>query len=305
MGPDTTRVSAERRARLMRLASYASISVALTLVAAKAGAWGLSGSVSLLASLADSALDVLASLLNLVAVHHSLAPADREHRFGHGKAEALAGLAQALFVAASAAFVLVESTRRLVDPQVPAALDAGVAVMVFSMLLTSALLLFQRHVVRVTGSVAISADALHFRVDLLVNASVILALLLAAAGMPVFDALFAVGIAVYILWSVRDIALRSIDHLMDRELPDADRKRIKAIVAEHPRVCGLHDLRSRRAGNSVFIQLHLELDDELSLLQAHQISDDVEAAVVAAYPGAEVIIHTDPLSVVAIETGAG
>jgi ferrous-iron efflux pump FieF len=268
---------------------------------AKLVAWGYSGSLSLLATLIDSSLDGLASLINLLAVRHALSPADREHRFGHGKAEALAGLGQAAFISGSAGFLLLEGIRRAINPEPILAHGLGIAVMVFSIAATLCLLAFQRHVIRRTGSMAISADALHYRTDLLVNASVIVALLLAARGWPGFDALFAIGIALYILYSAWEIVRRAFDHLMDRELPDDEREQIKAIARSHQQVRGMHDLRSRRSGMDTFIQLHLELDDELSLLQAHEISDEVEARLLEVYPAAEIIIHIDPVSVVADE----
>ena len=170
--------------------------------------------------------------------------------------------------------------------------------MVFSIAATLLLLGYQRHVVRQTGSTAISADALHYRTDLLVNGSVILALWLSVHGWPGFDALFAIAIALYILYSAWEIVKQALDHLMDRELPDDEREQIRQIAIRHPQVRGMHDLRSRRSGIATFIQLHLELDDELSLLQAHRISDEVEHSLSEIYPGAEIIIHIDPLSVV-------
>jgi ferrous-iron efflux pump FieF len=296
-GPNNA-LTPEQAGRLMRRATYASISVAVTLILAKALAWGVSGSVSMLATLIDSTLDALASLVNLLAVRHALTPADREHRFGHGKAEALAGLAQATFIAGSAVFLLVESVRRAVNPVPLDAYGIGIGVMLFSIVATLLLLAYQRYVIRRTGSTAISADALHYRTDLLVNASVILALWLSVKGWPGFDALFAIAIALYILHSAWTIVRQAYDHLMDRELPDEERERIKHVATAHPQVRGMHDLRSRRSGTATFIQLHLELDDELSLLKAHRISDEVEDRLNAVYPGAEIIIHIDPESVV-------
>lgn len=291
-------LSPQEAGRLMRLATYASVTVAVVLIAAKAAAWGLSGSVSLLATLIDSALDALASLVNLFAVRHALSPADREHRFGHGKAEALAGLGQAVFIVASAGFLLQQSIGRIVDPVIPASHQLGIAVMLFSIVATALLLALQRHVIRRTDSTAIMADALHYRTDLLVNISVIAALWLSVRGWPGFDALFAIAIALYILYSAWAIVKQAFDHLMDRELPDPERERITAIANDHPAVLGMHDLRSRRSGTAAFIQLHLELEDELSLLEAHRISDEVEASLQAVYPGAQIIIHIDPISVV-------
>ncbi|RLA46568.1 MAG: divalent metal cation transporter FieF [Gammaproteobacteria bacterium] len=285
----------------MRLATYASIAVATILIIAKAGAWGMSGSVSLLATLIDSTLDALASLINLLAVRHALSPADKEHRFGHGKAEALAGLGQAVFIVGSAVFLMLEGARRIVDPVPLESYGLGMMVMLFSIAATLLLLAFQRHVIRKTNSTAIKADALHYRTDLLVNASVIVALWLSVQGWAGFDALFALGIAVYILYSAWEIVNQAFDHLMDRELPNAERDRIQRIATAHKEVHGMHDLRSRRSGTATFIQLHLELDDDLTLLQAHKISDEVESNLQASYPGAEIIIHIDPISAVADE----
>jgi ferrous-iron efflux pump FieF len=288
-------------ARLMRLATYASISVAVVLIVAKAIAWGMSDSVSLLATLIDSTLDALASLINLVAVRHALSPADKEHRFGHGKAEALAGLGQAAFITGSAGFLLLESGRRIVTPVALESYGIAMEVMWLSIVVTLLLLSFQRYVIRKTDSTAIKADALHYRTDLLVNGSVIVALWLSVRGWAGFDALFAIAIAFYILYSAWEIVQQAFDHLMDRELPNAERDKIKRIAHAHEAVHGMHDLRSRRSGTATFIQLHLELDDDLTLLQAHKISDEVEANLQAVYPGAEIIIHVDPVSVVASE----
>ncbi|MGB2360191.1 MAG: cation diffusion facilitator family transporter [Porticoccaceae bacterium] len=289
-------------AKLLRLATYASISVALILIVAKLIAWGLSDSVSLLATLIDSVLDALASLINLIAVRHALTPADKEHRFGHGKAEALAGLSQSMFIAGSAGFLLLEAGRRLVSPIAVQSVGISMLVMVFSIVATLILVDFQHHVIRKTNSTAIRADALHYRTDLLVNGSVILALWLSVQGWAGFDALFACAIALYILHSAWEIIKHSYDHLMDRELPDEQRQEIERLVLQHKRALGLHDLRSRHSGTKTFIQLHLELDDDLSLLEAHRISDEVEASLLATFPGSEIIIHIDPQSVVSQET---
>ncbi|MBL4775701.1 MAG: cation diffusion facilitator family transporter [Mariprofundus sp.] len=284
------------KARLMKMATYASTSVAVTLIMIKIVAWFMTGSVSLLATLIDSCLDALASIVSLIAVHHALTPADKEHRFGHGKAEALAGLGQATFITGSALFLVLEAFSHLLQPQKIASLDVGVAVMVISIIATTGLLMFQKHVINITNSTAIKADHMHYKTDLLVNVGVIVALLLAVYGWAGFDPVFAIAIAAYILYSAWEIAKESLDLLMDRELPDEDRDCIKAIVRKHPDTRGLHDLRTRQSGTTSFIQLHLELDDDLTLLQAHAISDDVEACILAVYPDAEVIIHEDPAS---------
>jgi len=299
--PTTEPLSQQETARLLRLATYASTSVALLLIAAKLAAWGASGSVSLLATLIDSVLDALASIINLVAVRHALTPADREHRFGHGKAEALAGLSQSLFIAGSAGFLLFEAVDHIINPVTVKSVELGIMVMIISIVATVLLLGFQQYVIRKTNSTAIRADALHYKTDLMVNSSVIVALLLASVGWPGFDGLFAAVIGIYILYSAREIIITSYDHLMDRELPDEDREKIKALVLEHPSARGLHDLRSRHSGTMTFIQLHLELDDHLSLMAAHKISDEVEERILSVFPGSEIIIHIDPLSVAAQE----
>ena len=291
-------------ARLMRLATYASISVAVVLIISKLIAWGLSDSVSLLATLIDSILDALASLINLIAVRHALTPADKEHRFGHGKAEALAGLSQAMFIAGSAGFLLLEAGRRLINPVAVQYAGISIAVMLFSIIATLLLVLFQSYVIHKTQSTAIRADALHYKSDLVINASVILALWLSMRGWPQFDAPIGCLIAVYILYSAWEIIRVSYDQLMDRELPDEKRQQIKQIVLEHSLAKGLHDLRTRSSGTVTFIQLHLELDDSLSLLQAHNVSDEVEASLWEEFPGAEIIIHIDPQSVLGHESVA-
>lgn len=283
-------------ARLMKLATYASMTVAIVLILTKTVAWVMTDSVSLMATLIDSCLDALASLVNLIAVRHALTPADKQHRFGHGKAEALAGLGQATFIAGSALFLVLEAIFHLWHPQAISDIGVGIAVMIVSIAATLALLIFQRYVIKKTGSTAIKADHLHYKTDMLVNGSVIVALLLAHYGWPGFDPVFALGIAAYILYSSWEIASESLDLLMDRELPAEDRAKIKAIARNHPQTRGMHDLRTRKSGMTVFIQLHLELDDQLTLIQAHAIADDVEDRIQTEFPDAEVIIHEDPAS---------
>jgi len=290
-------VSQEQKAKLMRMATYASTATASVLIVAKLVAWLMSDSVSLLATLIDSSLDVLASLLNLFAVRHALTPADKQHRFGHGKAEALAGLGQATFIAGSAAFLFLEAISRFLHPVEIHAVGVGVVVMVFSIAATIGLMMYQNYVVRMTGSTAIKADALHYKTDLLVNGAVIVALLLATYGWVGFDAVFGIAIAFYIIYSAWEIVQEALGHLMDKELSIEDREKIKQIAHRHPETRGMHDLRTRQSGTTVFIQMHLELDPHLTLVQAHRISDEVEAEVMEAYPGAEVIIHEDPAGV--------
>lgn len=281
--------------RLLRLATRASLTVAGILVLAKAVAWWLSGSVSLLAGLTDSALDAVASFLNLLAVHYALRPADDDHRFGHGKAEALAGMAQALFIAVSAVLIGFQAVERLQTPQPLGDTGAGIAVMLLSLVLTVALLAFQRKVIRITGSTAVRADSLHYRSDLLLNGSILLALLLAGFGWPQLDALFGLGIALYILWSALQIARESTSILMDQELPADIGERMQELALAIPGVKGVHDLRTRVSGSHWFVQLHLELPGALPLHDAHALCVKASEAIRQRYPRADVMVHADPV----------
>ncbi|MDR8016835.1 cation diffusion facilitator family transporter [Ectopseudomonas guguanensis] len=283
-----------QHARLMRLATRAALTVALTLVLAKAIAWWLSGSVSLLAGLTDSLLDSAASLINLIAVHFALRPADEDHRYGHGKAEALAGLGQALFIGVSAILIGLQGIERLQAPQPLEAEGLGIAVMLLSLALTVTLLLFQRKVVRETGSTAIHADSLHYRSDILLNGSILLALLLTRFGWQQMDALFAIGIAFYIFWSAISIVRGAIGVLMDEELPGEVSTQMHELACAVPGVLGAHDLRTRVSGTRWFVQLHLELPGEMSLSEAHRHCVAVEQAIRQHYPQAEVLVHADP-----------
>ena len=281
---------------LMRWATYASVTTAIILIFVKIIAWFITDSVSVLATLLDSSLDVLASALNLIAVRHALVPADNEHRFGHGKAEALSGVGQSMFIAGSAGFLLLQATGRIINPQeMTSGLEVGVGVMVFSIIATLVLLSFQKYVVQQTGSIAIKADALHYKTDLLVNGSVIVALFLTFYGWSYFDAIFGIGIAIFILYSAWKILGESIDLLMDHEISDDECKKIANTVLAHPETIGYHDLRTRRSGTRVFVQLHLELDATLTLAAAHIITDKIEKDIAALFIDADVMIHEDPV----------
>jgi len=292
------RLPPEEAGRLMRMATYVSVSVAVSLIMAKLIAWFWTDSVSILATLIDSTLDALAAIINMIAVRHALTPADKDHRFGHGKAEALAGLAQAMFIAGSAGFLMLEAFGRFFHPQPVEGLEVGIGVMIFSIAATLGLLTVQSHVIRKTNSTAIKADSLHYKTDLYMNASVIAALLLAVYGWPGFDAVFGIGIGVFVLYSAWEIVQHAVGDLMDKELSDEERQQIVDIVVAHPKARGMHDLRTRKSGVTYFIQLHLELDDNLMLKEAHKIADEVEASLCKAFPNSEIIIHQDPHSLV-------
>ncbi len=290
--------NAAANASIMRRAALASLGVSVLLVGLKAFAFFASGSVSVLASLADSALDLFTSTLNLVAIRSALTPADAEHRFGHGKAEPLAGLAQGAFIAGSATFLVVQAVNRLLAPQPVERGLPALAVMIVSIVFSVALVLYQRHVVARTGSIAIGADKIHYLGDVATNAGVIVAILLAwGLGWEAADPVIAVFVAAVLIWSAWSVFRTSYDQLMDRELPDADREKIIAIIKGHDEVRALHDLRTRAAGVHAFIQFHIELDPAISLMRAHQVSDEVERQLCAQFPHAEVIIHQDPLGV--------
>ena len=293
--PSGPQIDPERARLLMRRATNLAVAAAALMIVGKLGAWLATDSVSILSSLADSVMDVLASLINLYAVRQALQPPDREHRFGHGKAEPLAGLGQALFISASAIFLIVEAVGRILEPEPIARAPVGIGVMVFATIVTTALVTYQRRVVRLTGSTAIRADALHYASDILMNIGVIAALALAmTVGWGLADPIIALVIAAVIIHAAVRVARSAIQQLMDREFPEQDRERIRQIVLEHPDVLNCHDLRTRRSGIDSFIQVHVEMDSSLTLLRAHEISDDVEARIRKVFPHAEVLIHADP-----------
>lgn len=294
-----------RAAPLMRRAAAISVVVSGGLVAIKAFAYFASHSVAMLASLADSALDLFTSSLTMFAIHQALTPADADHRFGHGKAEPLAGLAQAAFITASALFLVIQAVNRILAPEpldnsVPALL-----VMCVAIACAIGLILYERRVVAATGSVALDADKAHYLGDLVTNIGVVLALLLSAyAGWSLADPIIAILVALVMVFTAWGVGRVSLDQLMDRELPQDTRARIIAIVRSHDGVRSLHDLKTRQAGRSVFIQVHLDMDPNMRLMDAHALSDAVEYDLMAAFPGAEVIIHQDPAGYEVVDTNA-
>ena len=290
--------SSPEHARLLRLATRASVAVASVLIVTKAIAWWLSGSISMLAGLTDSLLDGVTSFLNLLAVHYALRPADEDHRYGHGKAESLAGMAQALFIAVSAVLIAFQAVERLKNPEPLGAPWIGIGVIIFSLLMTAALLVLQHRVVKATGSNAVRADSLHYRSDIMLNGSILVALVLASFGWPQLDAWFGLGIAVYILWSAIQIARESFSVLMDEELPADISQNMLTLACSVPGVLGAHDLRTRISGSIWYVQLHLELPGELTLSVAHALSDRAAEAIKKTYPQAEVLVHADPQEVV-------
>jgi len=281
----------------VKLVSRASVATALTLIIIKLLAWLYSGSASMLASLTDSFADALASIINFIAIRYAIVPADHDHRYGHGKAEPLASLAQSAFIMGSAFLLLFYGGERLLNPAPVENATIGVVVSVVSIALTLALVMLQKRALAVTNSTVVEADSLHYKSDLFLNGAVLLALVFSQYGWWWADGLFAVLIACYIGQQAFDLGYRSIQALLDRELDEDTRQRIKQIAKEDPRVLGMHDLRTRQAGKTIFIQFHLELDGNLSLNEAHSIADTTGLRVKADFEDAEVIIHQDPVQV--------
>lgn len=287
--------------KLVKRATLSAVLISIILIIIKLLTCWLTGSISLLASLLDSSIDLLASGLNFFLVRYALKPADDDHTFGHGKAESLAALAQSTFIIGSATIVLLSSVKSVISPseiQVPL---LGIIISIISTVITAFLVLYQKYVIKLTRSKAIEADMLHYSSDMLMNIAVIFALALSWYGVAYADAFFAFFIALYICYSAYQIAYNAIQDLLDRALPDSDNAKIAEIIAAYPDVRGFHDLKTRQAGPLKFIQLHLELDDDMPLIQAHAIADSVEKRISEEFSPATVIIHQDPISVVPIE----
>ncbi len=285
-----------KAAALRRRATLLAVAVAAVLVVAKLIAWRASGSIAILGSLIDSVLDLLASGVNLIAVRHALEPPDHEHRFGHGKAEALAGLGRGVLVFVSAGFLASEAVLRLIEPMAVRNGELAMGVLAFSALASLGLALYQLAVYRRTRSVAIGADAANYGADVAVSLGALGAVWISMEwGFAMADPLFGFAIAAMIAFATWSVIAQSYDQLMDREMSDLEREEIKRIVLAHPEALGIHDLRTRRSGVHLFIQFHLELDPELSLREAHRVADEVERAVAAAFPEAEVIAHQEPV----------
>ena len=281
--------------RLNRLAVLASVTTATSLLALKLALWLVSGSITLLASLVDSSVDALASLVTLATLRKAAQPADRAHRFGHGKAEPLGALLQAAFLAGLALMVAIQAVQRLIEPVPLRYGEAAIVAMAAAVVLTLLLVLFQRAVVRRTGSIAVEADSWHYRGDLLTNLAALAGLMLVeTTGEQWIDPLVACAIVLMLLAGAAGIGRRALDMLMDRELPEDGRRQILELALDHPEAKDVHDLRTRQAGSDVFIDLHLEIDGGLSLRRAHEIAHEVEDRVRAAFPGADITVHQEP-----------
>lgn len=287
--------SGVKRQKLMRFATYASVLVAFFLILAKVVAFVLTGSMAMLATVVDSCLDLLASLVNMLSVRQATLPADRNHRFGHGKFEPLAGIGQSTFVFGSGLFLMVASLGKLGKGYEIDYIGVGVGVMLFSIVMTGFLILVQAYVVKKTKSVAIAADKAHYTGDLMINFSVIVSLLVAKYfNFYYVDIIFALLIAVYLMHTSVAIFKDSLMMLTDAELPDEDRAKIVDVILKTRGVKGVHDVRTRSSGDKLFVQCHVEIDASLSLAKAHKIGDNAEDAVMKLFPNAEVLVHHDP-----------
>ncbi|MEH6385144.1 MAG: cation diffusion facilitator family transporter [Colwellia sp.] len=282
----------------VKIAAFAATSTALLLVVLKLYAWMATDASSMLASATDSMLDLFASLMNVVIIHYALAPADEKHKFGHGKAESLAGLVQAAFVTGSALLLVFHGFDRIINPKLVVKTEIGIIVTIIAIVMTLLLVLLQRFVIKKTRSVAISADALHYQSDLLLNLGVLAALILSSGYSQYADGAFTCAVGLLLLSGALKIIYLSVHNLMDHELSEDELTQITAIVLSHDSTLGVHDLRTRQSGPHRFIQFHLELDDRLSLLSAHSIGEAIEKEIEAKFSPCEVFIHHDPTSVV-------
>ena len=284
-----------QRARLTRSAAFASIAMALFLGVLKAWAAWRTGSTAMLGSLADTALDLIASVATLIGVWVAAQPADEEHRFGHGKAEAVAAMVQVFLIVLSASGIAFRAVSRLVEGGTTEAAGDGILVSLVAIAATFALLAWQRHVIRRTGSVAIKTDNVHYKSDLMLNLAVIAALVLdQMLGFPEADPLFGLAIAAWLLWGAWRASSEAIDHLMDKEWPEEKRLRFVEAAATHPELSKLHDLRTRTSGDRDFVQFHVDLPARMSVGEAHEVIERVEEHLRREFPGIELLIHIDP-----------
>lgn len=293
--PDKPAKAGPSRRSLAASAAWASICVALLLVALKTWAAMQTGSVAMLGSLADSALDLVASLATLIGVYIAARPADSDHRFGHGKAEALTALLQVVLITFSALGIFYRSATMWIEGARVESASEGIAVSVIAIAATFALLAWQRYVISRTGSVAIAADHVHYQSDLLLNLAVIAALVLDRyLGLGWADPLFGLAIAAWLMLGAARASVQALGHLMDREWPDDKRRAFVERAARHPQLSRMHDLRTRTSGMHDFVQFHVDFPADMTVGEAHEILEVVEADLMAAFPGTEILIHIDP-----------
>jgi len=283
---------------LVRSASIASLLVASTLIVLKYYAWVTTSSISMLGSLADSLIDFLASVFVFIAITYSFLPADEKHRFGYGKSEGLAAFIQSLLIGISGIYVFLEAIKRLLNPSQINQPNIAILIILVSIVLTIALIMYQRYVVRKSQSIAIESDQYHYLTDTYINFSVLFSIVITGWTRFTFiDAMVGLLISGVILYTAFILLKKSFKILLDQEIQSDDRDRIREIALDHPKVLGFHDLRTRDTGRKYIIQFHLELDPNMSLLESHEITDEVTDSVLKLYPDSELIIHTDPLGI--------
>lgn len=286
----------EKNSKLNSRAIILSVSLSIVLVVMKAYAWNETGSVSVLTSFLDSAMDVMISALNLAAVIYAAKPADDDHSFGHSAIEDIVGLVQATFLGTSGLFVIYQAIERFFNPQPVTESETGIVIIAISITFALVIVIYQAIVSRRTNSLVLRAELMHYASDLLLNAAIIVSLVLAA--MPQYeyvDPLLGLAIALYILRGAWQIGRRAFNNLMDRELEDSERDELQKIIREHQGIEGFHDFKTRRSGSRVFVQCHIEIDSSLSFLQAHTITDSLEDKLLKVLPEAEIILHQDPV----------
>jgi ferrous-iron efflux pump FieF len=290
-------LAAGEKGQLMRQATYASVTVATLLLLGKLFAWWQTDSLSMLSSFTDSVFDVVMSAINLLAVRYALKPADDDHRFGHSSIEDIAGLAQCAFIFAAMSMILLQSVERLANPHPVLGEPAlGIGISIIGIVLTTGLVLFQGFVTRRTKSLVVASDRIHYLGDILFNIGVLAAFVLSSyMGLVWADAAIAIVIVLVVLWSNRTIGIRAFNNLMDREMPDEEKASILAIVKAIPEIRGHHKLKTRYSGTKAFVQLHIEIDAALNFRDAHAITERLEDNLLAQFPGAEVIVHPDPV----------
>ena len=283
-------------ARLVVMASLSSIMMALLLVMAKMLVWFFSNSITILASMTDSMMDLVTSVINYIAVRFAIKPPDEDHNYGHAKIEALAGLAQCAFISASAIFLLVSSINRYFNPVQLMNIDLGIYVTVLSLILTLFVVVFQTYVIKKTDSQIIAADRLHCQSDLYSNLAIIVSLLICSTGYEIADVIFALLITVYIAHGVYGIGVRSLNVLLDKKISNHLINDITSIMLATPGVLGRHEMRTRRVGNYIYIQVHMCIDRNISLEEAHAIASTAQKAVLCKYSQADILIHMDPVN---------
>ena len=286
-----------KEGKLIKLSTYATVAGVSLIIIAKIFGWFLSESVTMLASLVDSLLDICVSMMNLIAVHYALQPADHEHRFGHEKVEDIAVFSQAVFFGLSGIFLIITAIKRFFYPNnnILNEGNASIEILLFSTVITLLIVIFQYYVMNKAKSNILKADSLHYITDFLTNAGAIIGIAITTYWqLPMFDNITAIAIAIYIIFISTKLLKKSFNNLMDHELDEKERKMIIEIIKAHKEVLGFHDLKTRYAGVKPFIQFHLELDKNMPLKETHHITEEIEEAIIEKLPNAEIIIHQDP-----------